>query len=48
MSVSAETQNPQQPVGKKKQRKFWLLLLTVIFVVIGVAYLVYWLSLIHI
>ncbi|GAA3907449.1 multidrug efflux MFS transporter periplasmic adaptor subunit EmrA [Gibbsiella dentisursi] len=49
MSVSAENQAPQQqagqkrkPAGKKKQRKFWLSLLTVIFVVIGVAYLVYW------
>ncbi|WP_431225285.1 multidrug efflux MFS transporter periplasmic adaptor subunit EmrA [Serratia sp. L9] len=42
MSASAETQTPQQPAGKKRQRKFWLLLLTVIFVVIGVAYLVYW------
>lgn len=35
MSASAEIQNPQQPNGKKKQRKFWLLLLTVIFIVIG-------------
>lgn len=42
MSTSAETQAPQQPAGKKRQRKFWLLLLTFIFVVIGVAYLVYW------
>ncbi|WP_279024560.1 multidrug efflux MFS transporter periplasmic adaptor subunit EmrA [Gibbsiella quercinecans] len=49
MSVSAENQAPQQqagqkrkPAGKKKQRKFWLSLLTVIFIVIGVAYLVYW------
>lgn len=42
MSASAETLEPQQPAGKKRQRKFWLLLLTVIFVVIGVAYLVYW------
>ncbi|MGF6192779.1 multidrug efflux MFS transporter periplasmic adaptor subunit EmrA [Serratia sp. 2723] len=42
MSASAETQTPQQPAGKKRQRKFWLLLLTFIFVVIGVAYLVYW------
>ncbi|WP_447888571.1 multidrug efflux MFS transporter periplasmic adaptor subunit EmrA [Serratia fonticola] len=42
MSASAETQNPQQPAGKKRQRKFWLLLLTFIFVIIGVAYLVYW------
>ena len=37
MSASAETQTPPQPVGKKKQRKFWLLLMTVIFIVIGVA-----------
>lgn len=42
MSASAETQTPQQPAGKKRQRKFWLLLLTLIFVIIGVAYLVYW------
>lgn len=42
MSASAETQAPQQPAGKKRQRKFWLLLLTFIFIVIGVAYLVYW------
>lgn len=42
MSASAETQTPQQPAGKKRQRKFWLLLLTFIFVIIGVAYLVYW------
>ncbi len=42
MSASAEIQTPQQPAGKKRQRKFWLLLLTVIFIVIGVAYLVYW------
>ncbi|GAA3594954.1 multidrug efflux MFS transporter periplasmic adaptor subunit EmrA [Gibbsiella greigii] len=49
MSVSAENQAPQQqagqkrkPAGKKKQRKFWLSLLTVIFIVIGVVYLVYW------
>ncbi|ERK14403.1 Membrane fusion component of tripartite multidrug resistance system [Serratia fonticola AU-P3(3)] len=42
MIASAETQTPQQPAGKKRQRKFWLLLLTFIFVIIGVAYLVYW------
>lgn len=42
MSASAETQTPQQPASKKRQRKFWLLLLTFIFVIIGVAYLVYW------
>lgn len=42
MSASAETKTPQQPAGKKRQRKFWLLLLTFIFVIIGVAYLVYW------
>ncbi|MFC0229122.1 multidrug efflux MFS transporter periplasmic adaptor subunit EmrA [Serratia aquatilis] len=42
MSTGAETQAPQQPTGKKKQRKFWLLLLTVIFIVIGIAYLTYW------
>lgn len=42
MSASEEIQTPQPAAGKKKQRKFWLLLLTVIFIVIGVAYLVYW------
>lgn len=42
MSVSAETQNPQQANGKKKQRKFWLLLLTVIFIIVGIAYFMYW------
>jgi len=42
MSVSVETQNQQQANGKKRQRKFWLLLLTVIFIIIGIAYLVYW------
>ncbi|NIH12198.1 MAG: multidrug efflux MFS transporter periplasmic adaptor subunit EmrA [Serratia symbiotica] len=42
MSVSAETQNPQQANGKKKQRKFWLLLLTVIFIIAGIAYFMYW------
>ncbi len=41
MSVSAETQNPQQANGKKKQRQFWLLLLTVIFIIVGVAYFMY-------
>jgi membrane fusion protein (multidrug efflux system) len=35
-------QTPQQPNGKKKQRKFWLLLLMVIFIAIGVAYTLYW------
>ncbi|CCV60492.1 multidrug resistance protein A [Yersinia enterocolitica (type O:2) str. YE3094/96] len=33
---------PQQPQNKKKQRKRVLLLLTGIFIIIGVAYLIYW------
>ncbi|WON75950.1 multidrug efflux MFS transporter periplasmic adaptor subunit EmrA [Serratia sp. UGAL515B_01] len=42
MSTGAEAQTSQQPTGRKKQRKFWLSLLTIIFIVIGIAYLVYW------
>ncbi|AVX39289.1 MULTISPECIES: multidrug efflux MFS transporter periplasmic adaptor subunit EmrA [Yersinia] len=43
MSTSAENQTPQQPQNNKKtQRKRVMLLLTAIFIIIGVAYLVYW------
>ncbi len=42
MSTNAEAQVPQQPQNKKKQRKRVLLLLTGIFIIIGVAYLIYW------
>ncbi|HDL7646113.1 TPA: multidrug efflux MFS transporter periplasmic adaptor subunit EmrA [Yersinia enterocolitica] len=42
MSTNAEAQVPQQPQNKKKQRKHVLLLLTGIFIIIGVAYLIYW------
>lgn len=42
MSANAEAQVPQQPQNKKKQRKRVLLLLTGIFIIIGVAYLIYW------
>ena len=40
-SVAAQT-TQQQPSNKKRQRKTWLTILTVIFVVIGIAYLAYW------
>jgi membrane fusion protein (multidrug efflux system) len=42
MSANAEIQNPQPPAKKKKTRKIALLFLAVLFIVIGVAYLVYW------
>ncbi len=42
MSTNAEAQLPQQPQNKKKQRKRVLLLLTGIFIIFGVAYLIYW------
>lgn len=41
MSANAEMQQPQ-PANKKNKRKGALLLLAVLFVVIGVAWLVYW------
>lgn len=40
-SVAAQT-TQQQSSNKKRQRKTWLTILTVIFVVIGIAYLAYW------
>lgn len=43
MSASAVEQNPQQPKDKKKTRKRALIILAVLFVIIGVAYLTYWL-----
>lgn len=42
MSVNAEMQTPQQPKANKNKRKRTLVLLTVLFIVIGVAWLVYW------
>ncbi|CQR18677.1 TPA: multidrug efflux MFS transporter periplasmic adaptor subunit EmrA [Yersinia enterocolitica] len=42
MSTNAEAQVPQQPQNKKKQRNRVLLILTGIFIIIGVAYLIYW------
>lgn len=42
MSVNAETQTPQQPAGKKSKRKGTLLLLTLLFILIAVAYGIYW------
>ncbi|WP_114195299.1 multidrug efflux MFS transporter periplasmic adaptor subunit EmrA [Edaphovirga cremea] len=42
MSASVENQSPQQPKNKKKSRKRALLLLTGIFIIVGVAYLIYW------
>ncbi|MDG6693022.1 biotin/lipoyl-binding protein, partial [Staphylococcus aureus] len=43
MSANAENTTPQQPVSNKKgKRKGALLLLTLLFVVIAVAYGVYW------
>ncbi|BCG08318.1 MULTISPECIES: multidrug efflux MFS transporter periplasmic adaptor subunit EmrA [Buttiauxella] len=42
MSAHAETQTPQQPGNKKGKRKGALLLLTLLFVIIAVAYGIYW------
>ncbi|MGL4033992.1 multidrug efflux MFS transporter periplasmic adaptor subunit EmrA [Kosakonia cowanii] len=42
MSANAESQTPQQPVKKRGKRKELLLLLTLLFVVIAVAYGIYW------
>ncbi|WP_416411851.1 multidrug efflux MFS transporter periplasmic adaptor subunit EmrA [Pantoea sp. App145] len=42
MSATAEAQSPQQPANKKKKRKGVLILLAIVFVLIGVAYLAYW------
>lgn len=43
MSANAVTQDPQQPKNKKKTRKGALIFLAVLCVIIGVAYLAYWL-----
>ncbi|KAF1370368.1 MAG: multidrug efflux MFS transporter periplasmic adaptor subunit EmrA [Yokenella regensburgei] len=42
MSANAEMQTPQQPASKKGKRKGALLLLTLLFVIIAVAYGIYW------
>jgi membrane fusion protein (multidrug efflux system) len=42
MSANAETQTPQQPASKKGKRKGTLLLLTLLFILIAVAYGIYW------
>lgn len=42
MSASAVEKNPQQPKDKKKTRKRALIILAMMFVIIGVAYLTYW------
>jgi len=42
MSANAETQAPQQPVNKKGKRKSILILLTLLFVIIGIIYGSYW------
>ena len=42
MSANAETQTPQQPVNKKGKRKGALIVLTLLFIIIAVAYGIYW------
>jgi membrane fusion protein, multidrug efflux system len=42
MSANAESQTPQQPANKKGTRKRALMLLTLLFVIIAVAYGIYW------
>ncbi|WP_318374274.1 multidrug efflux MFS transporter periplasmic adaptor subunit EmrA [Enterobacter sp.] len=42
MSANAETQTPLQPVRKKGKRKGALLALTLLFIIIAVAYGIYW------
>jgi len=42
MSADAESQQPQQPTAKKRSRKRALIILAAIFLVVGVAYAVYW------
>lgn len=42
MSANAENTTPQQPVNKKGKRKRALLLLTLLFIIIAVAYGIYW------
>ena len=42
MSATVEAQSPQQPANKKRKRKVALLVLTLLFVVTGIAWLAYW------
>lgn len=42
MSANAEIHPPQQPVNKKGKRKNALLLLTLLFIIVAVAYGIYW------
>ncbi|MEO3990748.1 multidrug efflux MFS transporter periplasmic adaptor subunit EmrA [Pseudocitrobacter cyperus] len=42
MSANAESQTPQQPANKKGTRKRALTLLTLLFIIIAVAYGIYW------
>lgn len=42
MSANAETQTPQQPVKKKGKRKSTLILLALLFIIVAVAYGIYW------
>ncbi|QCR37009.1 multidrug efflux MFS transporter periplasmic adaptor subunit EmrA [Nissabacter sp. SGAir0207] len=42
MSAQAESQQPQQPTAKKRSRKRALLILGIIFLLAGAAYLAYW------
>ena len=42
MSAAAETQSAQEPTQKKKTRKTALLVLALVFVLIGIGYLIYW------
>jgi membrane fusion protein (multidrug efflux system) len=42
MSANAESQIPQQPGSKKGKRKGALLLLTLLFIIVAVAYGIYW------
>lgn len=42
MSANAESQTPQQPGSKKGKRKGALLLLTLLFIIVAVAYGIYW------
>ncbi|QHM74452.1 Multidrug export protein EmrA [Mixta theicola] len=42
MSANAETQSPQKSAGKKKTRKKALIFLAALFILAGIAYLIYW------
>ena len=41
MSANAESTTPQQPVNKKGKRKSALIVLTLLFIIIAVAYGIY-------